>query len=72
MFCGMRFRRRIAPCASQLSLSKNTSLKRRARERGRKSMKYIIDTKKCLYVTSGVRSAHFSSKKAISLVETTS
>ena len=65
MLCGMRFRRRIAPYASQLSLSKNTSLTRRARERGRKRMKYNMDTKKRLYVTIGVRSAHFSIKKAI-------
>ena len=39
MFCGMRFRRRIALCASQLSLSKNISLTRHVRERGRKRMK---------------------------------
>ena len=31
-----------------------------------------MDTKQCLYVTIGVRSAHFSSKKATLLVETTS
>ena len=31
-----------------------------------------MDVKQCLYVTIGVRSAHFSSKKAILLVETTS
>ena len=58
--------------ASQLSLSKNISLTRRARERGIKKMKYTMDTKQCLYVTIGVRSLHFSSKKAILLVETTS
>ena len=31
-----------------------------------------MDTKQCLYVTIRVQSAHFSSKKAILLVETTS
>ena len=36
MFCGMRFRRRIAPCAIQLSLSKNIGLTRRAKEAWKK------------------------------------
>ena len=72
MFCGIRFRRRIDPCASRLSLSKNINLTRRSRERGIKRMKYTMDTKKCLYVTIGVQSAYFSSKKAILLVENTS
>ena len=63
MFCGMRFRRRIVPCASQLSLSKNMTLTRRAREREIKRMKYTMDTKQCLYVTIGVRSAHFLVKR---------
>ena len=71
MFCGMRFSRWIVPCASQLSLSKNIVLTRRARESGRKRMQYNMDTKQCLYVTIGVRSANFSSKKAILLAETT-
>ena len=72
MFCRMRFTRHIAPCASQLILSKNIGLTRCAKDCGRKRMKYNMDTKQCLCVTIGVRSAHFSSKKAILLVETTS
>ena len=63
MFCDMRFRRRIASCASQLGLSNNIRLTTRAREHGRKRMKWTMDTKQFLYVKIGVQSAHFLVKR---------